>query len=364
MSILLVIIILVVLILVHEAGHFVAAKFLGVRVEEFGVGYPPRAFTIFRSRETEYTINWLPFGGFVRLFGEDPTRAVSAGERKISFSGASRSAQALILIAGVAANMVFAWALYTGGLMSGMPTAVTPHTPGAQLMISAVVPNSPAEKAGLLPGDQLMSVIDRTGRGVPELSAQAVMEFTSERGGEPLELTYRRGESIASATIIPAHAVLEEASGRPALGISLTSVANKRLSLTGAMVEAVQQTTNAFTTVLFGLYHLAKDALTGGANLASVVGPVGLVTIVGDATGYGLGYVLGLAAFISVNLAIINLLPIPALDGGRLVFVAIESITRRVTPRVLFQVLNTVGFALILLLMLAVTYNDIVRIAG
>lgn len=364
MSILLVIVILVALIVVHELGHFIVAKLMHVDVEEFGVGYPPRAYSIGTFGGTEYTLNWLPFGGFVKLAGEDPTKPVRGEARERSFSRASRPRQAAILVAGVAANALFAWMLFTGGFMAGMPVAVADDVPGARLIVSSVVPDSPADHAGLTMGDEIVRVADGRGQGPEPLTPSGVIAFVQARGGEPVTVTYARAGEQFEATLTPAHAVLSDESARPAIGIGLASVTERQLPFVTSVAEGFVQTGQALKNVCVALYTLAADALSGAPNLSAVVGPVGLVTVVDDSTQYGLGYMLWLAGFISVNLVIINLLPIPALDGGRLLFVALEGLTRRMTPKILFQALNIAGFAVIIFLMIAVTYNDIARLVG
>lgn len=362
MTVLLVIIILVVLIVVHEIGHFIVAKLMGVRVEEFGLGYPPRAFTIGKWGETVYTLNWLPFGGFVRLYGEDE-KHIAHHERKRSMVGAPLWSQALILVAGVAMNALAAWLLFSGAYMAGLPAAVSEETPDALVVVSAVVPNSPAAEAGILPGDQIVDVYTNRA-AVDPLYPSEIVSFVQERGGTEITVEYMRQGTTTAVTVIPAHAVLEDLSGQPALGIALTSVAEQSLNPVAALGAGFTQTFSAFKHVSIGLFALVKDALTGGADLSQVVGPVGLVSVVGTAAGYGVGQILSIAAFVSVNLAIINLLPIPALDGGRLVFVGLEAVMRRPPKALVVQTLNFLGFALIIVLMIAVTWNDIARLIG
>lgn len=357
MSALLVVVILVILIVGHELGHFVAAKLSKVRVEEFGIGYPPRLFRFGKIGDTEYTLNWLPFGGFVRLFGEDGDTRASG-----SFAGASYKKQALILVAGVFANFLLGWLLFTSAFVLGMPTAVSEDTPGARLLVSSVVAGSPAEESGIMAGDEIISVISEKGRGAQDLSPTTVSEFIAEHGGETLILTYVRGDEYSEVSLTPVHSVIQDESGKPALGIAITPIANVQKSFGRAFVEGGMFALSSLKTVTVGLYTILTDSFRGSAQLENLVGPVGLVGIVDDATGHGFGHVLGLAGFISINLVIINLLPIPALDGGRLVFVAFEAATRRKVPHIVSGLLNMLGFFLIILLMLAVTYNDIVRL--
>ena len=364
MSALLLIVMLVVLIVVHEFGHFIAAKLLNVRVEEFGIGYPPRALLLGVIHGTQYTINWLPFGGFVRLLEEDGAENPERRARGGSFASASKWKQALILLAGVIANALFGWLLFAGGLMNGMPTVVGEPQVGARLLITEVVPGSPAEHAGLHVGDEVLNVIERGKADVAELAPATVVYFVRTRGGKTIELTYKRNDATAMVTITPAHAILPDTPSQPAVGMGLALVAEQRLSFIQAVQGAFGHTMRSLQTVTLGLFTLAKSALTGGADIRVLVGPVGLAGVVGDAAAHGPGQFFGLAALISINLVIINLLPIPALDGGRLVFVAYETVRKQKISRTAAQIMNTLGFALIILLMIAVTYNDIMRLVG
>lgn len=359
MTALFVILILVLLIVIHELGHFTAAKIFGVRVEEFGVGYPPRAFLLGKIGYTEYTLNWLPFGGFVRLFGEE-----AESRQPGSFVMARPYVQALILVAGVVANVVLAWALFTGAYMIGVPSVIDDVKPGerAHLYITDVVPGSPAGVSGLIAGDEIVGLHDAQNQAPDALSPDAVMRFVSARGGEPLQLDYTRAHATSTVTLRPANAVIPDAAGRPALGVGLALVANRSLSLGAAAWQAVATTYAVLVSVVAGLWMLIRESFTGGLNLNDVVGPVGLVSVVHEASYNGIGNVMKLAAFISANLAIINLIPIPALDGGRLVIVLGEAIAGRRAPRLLLQVVSTLGIGLIVLLMVAVTWHDIARL--
>ncbi len=356
---LLVIGILVFLIVVHELGHFIAAKIARVRVEELGIGYPPRAFTFGRLGDTEYTLNWIPFGGFVRLYGD-----VGEGEHgRGSFVDANRAVQAVILIAGVAMNVLVAWALFVVALHVGIPRVVDAPAEGevVRLMVANVIPGSPADSAGIAAGDEIIGLEDED-VVLTSLTPEAFSNFVRAHPGEPVTLTYRHGGDMKTADIIPAHAVVPEATGRPALGIGIVLVSSQPLLWGDAAIEAFGTTRDAFITVLHRLWSIVQRAARGMPALSEIVGPIGLVEVVGDAAEHGAGNVLELAAFISVNLAIINLIPILALDGGRLVLLGFESLARRSAPKLALQMLNALGIVLIIVLMVTVTYNDVVRL--
>lgn len=359
-TILLVIIILVVLIVAHELGHFIAAKLFGVRVDEFGVGYPPRAFLFGKLGDTEYTLNWIPFGGFVRLYGEDSADAHGRG----SFADAPRWKQAVILLAGVFANMVVAWILFAGAFVMGVPRAVDNPVTGqaVHLLISDVVPGSPAAVGGMSSGDEVLAMQDGKGVVLKGLTPDAVMSYVATRGGQPITITYLHTGATTTATVRPANAVIPDQAGRPALGVGLVLVTYVGEGWGPALIDALTSTKNALSAVCSSLWTILVGAAHGAPNLTGVVGPIGLVGVVGDAAHNGLGNVLALAAFIAVNLTIINLIPIPALDGGRLVVVIIEAMIRRPVPKLLTQILSALGIALIILLMITVTYHDIAHL--
>jgi len=358
---LLVIGILVLLIVVHECGHFIAAKLSGVKVEEFGVGYPPRALTFGTFGGTEYTLNWIPFGGFVRLFGDDGDARHGRG----SLMDSPRWKQAIILAACVAMNALAAWMLLAVALHIGVPQSVAEILPGesARLIVSDVVSESPALSAGITPGDEILGMADGSGeRIIDTLTPASVIAFVRDHAGEPLDVSYKSNGIEKNAVITPAQGVLSDLAGQPALGIALVLVANRSVPWGVAMGSAFFNTLDSFRAVATNLWHLLAGAVGGRVNLSQIVGPVGIVSYVGAASQNGIGAVLALASVISVNLAIINLIPIPALDGGRLAILAIEAMTRRNAPLLAMRALNTLGIALIIVLMLVVTYHDIGRL--
>lgn len=355
MTALLVIAILVFLIVVHEFGHFLAAKIFHVRVEEFGVGYPPRAFSFGRFGGTEYTLNWIPFGGFVRLFGEEEEHG------RGSFSDAPRWKQAIILIAGVTMNALAAWVLFSGAYMTGVLHPVEVRGENTQLIVSQVVPASPADASGIKVGDEIAMV--REGETeLTDLTPQTVSDFVSERAGKEIEVSYIHQGAMQTGIMRPAHAVIPGSEGRPAVGMGLLLAETEALSFKDSVTAGLSRTLGTFVVVWNGLSTIVMQALHGNPDLSDVVGPVGLVGAVGEAASNGWGYVLSLAAFISVNLTIINLIPVPALDGGRLFVVAIESVIRRRAPKIGVQLVNAIGLALVIMLMVTVTYHDVARL--
>lgn len=361
MTVVLVVVILVCLILVHEFGHFTAAKLFGIRVDEFGIGFPPRALLFGTLGGTQYTLNWIPFGGFVRLYGEQED---SNQHGRGSFMDSPRSKQAVILVAGVAMNALVAYALFAVALGIGVPAVVDQLQPSenAQLLVSDVLPGSPADSAGIAAGDQVLSVQDAQGSTPKALTPSAMVAFVSGHGGRPLSISYLHDNATTTATVIPANGVNTQNAAQPAIGLGLVLVQSVALPPLQAMRQALYTTGASFVLVGQGLWEIVSTAAHGAPNLSQVEGPIGLVSQVGQAQRSGFGEVLELAAFISVNLTIVNLVPIPALDGGRLIVLVVEALMRKRAPKLAVQLLNTVGVALIILLMVTVTYNDIARL--
>jgi regulator of sigma E protease len=357
----LVIVILVALIVAHEFGHFIAAKMFGVRVDEFGVGYPPRAFLLGTWGGTEYTLNWIPFGGFVRLYGEDEKAQRGPG----SLVDAPRWKQAVILVAGVAANALIALMLFILALHVGIPRVIDTPIAGepVRLIVSDVVPGSPADAAGIKAGNEIVGIADADGtRIIDTLTPETVTAFVRSHPGEALEIDYLSAGEPKHVTAHSAQGVLRDNAGTPALGVGLVLVSNASVPWGEAIKGSIPLAYNGFTQTIAGLWHITSSTASGDADLSQVVGPVGLASVVGEAARNGFGQILLLAGLIGINLAIINLIPIPVLDGGRLLVVIIEAILRKPAPRLVLQILNTIGVALIILLMITVTYNDIARL--
>ena len=367
MEILIFIVVIVALIVVHEFGHFVVAKWSGMRVDEFGLGYPPRAMIIGKIGETEYTLNWLPFGGFVKIFGEDPSFDKLGMPN--SFSSKTRLAQALVLVAGVAMNLFFAYVLITGALVMGTPRALSENevatAKNVELAVANVLPGSPAAQAGLLPGDVILSAEDGHNM-LPETTPSAFTKFVSEGGSnKTITLSVRHSDGKETTLFArPIEGLIASDPSRPAIGVEVANIGVVPLSLGSAIVEGARLTWSATILTAVGLWHFFYGVFTLSADLSQVAGPVGIAGVVGTASMQGFGYLFSIMAIISINLALINLIPVPALDGGRLLFVIIESVIRRPIKASVAHAVNAVGFVFLILLMLVVTAHDIFRIVG
>ncbi len=362
MSIILFLVVLFVLILVHEWGHFIVAKKTGMRVDEFAIGFPPRLFVI-KKGETEYTFNLLPIGGFVRIYGENPQTAEGTLDEPRSFAARPKWAQALVLIAGVTMNVIFAWVLFAGTFMIGVPTAVEEReaTAAAKLYISGIMPESPLAKAAVPAGAEVVS-LEAGDTLLTTLTPSAFSAFVQDNSTTELTLTYTFADEVETVAVTPTAGLFADNTERVAVGASLALVENVKQSFGTALASATEATWSGLKNITVGLFTLLGQAIRGTADFSQVAGPVGIVGLVGDAASYGITTLLTFTAMISLNLAVINMLPVPALDGGRLVFVAIEAVTRRPINPIWATRLNLAGFALLMLLMVVVTWHDIAKL--
>jgi len=370
MNIIIFLIILVVLVVSHEFGHFIVAKKAGMRVDEFSFGFPPKLFGIKRG-ETSYNFNLLPLGGYVKIYGEngDPNDLNQENNADIerSFTHKPRYKQALVLIAGIVMNLLVAWVLLSVGLMSGMPSSVS-TTPGdvelqnKSIMITGIAKDSPAEKAGLQIGDKIISLEtenDSTLLLSSYFTAETVQLFIKEHQNENINISVERDGVKSVVGVIPEKMNDEEVSK---VGISMDMIGTLKLPFFKAVWEGLKSTLIMTWGTMLGFYHLISSAIVGKANMSSLTGPVGIVGIVGDAASFGFVYLLSFTALISINLAVINLIPFPALDGGRLLFLLIEKIKgSRIKPEIAGWT-NAIGFGLLMILMVIITYHDVIKL--
>jgi regulator of sigma E protease len=354
---------------VHELGHFLMARRTGMRVDEFAIGFPPRLTSWVRG-ETRYSLNALPIGGYVKIFGEDAVDAVrkDGAENEAysrSFVAKSPLAQALVLVAGVAMNMLLAWFLFIVVHAMGVPAQVeeAAATENARLVVSEVLADSPADRAGIPRGAVITEL--RAGTEADSiLNISSFQAFTEDRPDTPLSVSYTFAGQANTVTVTPETGIVESEATRPAIGIGLALIDTVSRPFPEAVVAGTVQTVDTLVAVTVGISDLLFDTLLLRADLSGVAGPVGIVGLVEEASQFGLTALLLFTALISVNLAVINLLPFPALDGGRLLFVAIEVVKGSPINPIWVARLNTAGIILLLMLMVAVTYNDIARLLG
>lgn len=348
------IIILGLLVFVHELGHFVMAKRAGMRVEEFGFGFPPRVFGI-KKGETAYSINLIPLGGFVKIAGEDG----SESNDPESFGNKSAWRRFFVLIAGVSMNVIFAWILISIGMGLGLPTVLgegdslskSAHVKSEAVGILEVAEKTPAALAGLKAGDTILKINNQ-----PVSSIDETKSITLKNAGVVTTYTIKRGSEIFDKQIIPR---ANPPAGEGSLGIALGSIGYVSYPWYEAPWRGAVAVYNltALTITTFG--SVIWQFLQGHQVSASLSGPVGIAVLTRDVTALGFIYLLQFTAILSVNLAIINAVPFPALDGGRVLFLIIEKIRRKKLPIKAEQWANAIGFMLLILLMVAVTVKDV-----
>lgn len=355
--------VLFVLVLVHEWGHYITAKLTGMKVDEFGIGFPPTLWSK-QVGETKYALNALPIGGYVKILGEDGEEKLSAlseYDKTRTFGARPKWAQALVLLAGVTMNMLLAWVLLIVisifMIGSERPIAEADYTAQARLFVVEVLTDSPAE--GSIPAGAYITSVATSDVESPEiLTPSSFSEVVAEAEDGSLFVTYEHEGVTQSVVLIPEIKNVEGVE-RSLLGVSLTLVAPVNYGFFGAVKEGTLATIDLTKRVAVGIFTFFGDIFTGQADLSTVAGPVGIVGHVGNAAEQGLIQLLFFTALISINLAIINLLPIPALDGGRLVLVAVEAVARRPLSPVLAGRVNVIGFLFLIGVMVAVTISDV-----
>jgi len=378
-TIIIFLVVLAVLIFVHEFGHFVAAKSFGIRVDAFKIGFGPKVFA-WRMKgkdgklsETEYGLNWIPFGGYVKIFGEDPNAENTSGpDAARSFVHKPRWQQAIVLAAGVLMNFIFAWILYIVVFSIGA-TAVPSDFPqyanrfsDERILITGVMPGSPAEKAGLKMGDVINEVKAPVGgsgadlvAGTPAFTTENIQGVIDSASNGSVTMLYTRGGQSESSDVTPLSGIVP---GKLAIGIAMSDAATLRLPFFSAVKESVPYTYQMLKETVVGLYRFVASAFQGTFSLSQVSGPVGIAVDTGYALELGFSSLLMFVALISINLGVVNLIPFPALDGGRILFVGLEAIFRRRIPAAVANTLNVIGFALLMLLMVVVTWGDVAKL--
>ncbi|MEN9649467.1 MAG: hypothetical protein RL094_434 [Candidatus Parcubacteria bacterium] len=359
-TIILFLLVLTALVFVHELGHFLAARFFGVRVDEFAIGFPPRLFSK-KYKNTDYSINLLPVGGYVKIYGENPEDAPTQDNLLVK----PKWQQLVVLVAGVTFNIIFAWILLSLALMVGTKTSTDgfpqQYVQSQSILISYVSPNSPAATAGLKTGDEIINVtgID-TVLATTSLSVANIQKLTNDNGGS-LTVTYKpaKGEEVKSVRVEPAAGLVE---GKRAIGIAMSEVGEVKTGFFSSFYYGAKQTFFLTINIVVGLYGFFKDIVVGHPNFSEVAGPVGIANIVGDASRVGLAALITITAVISANLAVINLLPFPALDGGRIVVILIEAIRRKTLSPKIINYINMAGFFLLIALMVIITFKDILKL--
>lgn len=348
LSFIIFILLLSVLVLSHEAGHFFSARFFGIRVDEFGFGLPPRVFGV-RRKGTLYSLNLLPFGGFVKIFGEEG----EGGADLTSFSSKPAYQRAVVLFAGVAANLLLAYLVFSLVSFLGVPEALSDKEAALALnsfvAVTEVARNSPAESAGLTAGDKILNF-----KNVAEFQ-----DFVNKNRGKEIDISLERGGEILNKRVL---ARANPPDGEGSLGVALMMLRIRKAFWYQAPLDGARLTWNAFLGTVYGLYGAARDLLFGHASQIEVAGPVGIFSLTYSAVHLGLSTFLTFLALLSINLAILNVLPIPGLDGGRLAFLCYEIIRKKPVSQKTSIWAHSLGLALLILLMILVTYRDIAKV--
>jgi len=366
-TVLIFLVLLGLLVFVHELGHFLIAKWNGIKSHEFGFGFPPRLVGVVKndatgryqviwgnkdvkSPHTVYSLNWLPLGGFVRIKGED-----GHSQDPDSFAGKSAWIRVKVLGAGVAMNFVFAWLLisivFTLGLPQPIDSGQRGEYPDAKIQILEVKKGTPAEAMGLQLGDEILTIA-----GNQIVTLKQVSDTIAENKGKNLEIKINR---LGQEMILVGMPRTEYPAGEGALGISFSETAVISYPWYQSLYQGLEATYNITVAILqaFGRMLGGLFGMQTGAPV-DVTGPVGIVYLTKQMSDLGLAYLLQFAALLSINLGIINILPIPALDGGRILFILIEKLKGSPVSQRVEGMIHQIGFILLLILMLLITIRD------
>jgi regulator of sigma E protease len=421
------ILVLAVLVLVHEIGHFVTARIFGCKVEEFGFGFPPRILgwqkikraklqpiveqekmevkiedtpladgselikevivdqkrevdqlvevketrTVWGSREvaessvgeeigTIYSLNWIPLGGFVKIKGEDGDNRQDPD----SFGSKKAWQRAIILFSGVAMNVVLAAFLLSIGFGFGLPMAVDDdvstlkhaQVADTQIQIYSVIDNYPAQAAGIQPGDVVLNI-----DGQKFDTLQSLQDYISSKQDQEMSLALDRGGQEVQLKATPKY---NDEVKRATIGIGLLKTGIVSYPWYLAAVKGVEVTGRMIVMIFVAFYNILHNLVVGQPVGVEVTGPVGIAVMTGQMARLGIIYILQFIALLSLNLAIINFLPFPALDGGRLLFLLIEKIRRKPINQQIENFVHNLGFILLMILMVFVTYRDVIKWGG
>ncbi len=359
MALVIFIAVLGVLVLVHEWGHFFAARKFGIRVDEFGFGFPPRLFG-HKFGETLYSFNLFPIGGFVRIFGE---QGEGEGD-KTSFASHPIWHRTIIIVAGVLMNVVLAWALFSLGHVVGVPSIADgdSEVSDAKVTIISIAESSPAAEAKLAFGNVVRRVTSGEKFIEPKTSVELI-EFVNTHRGEVLELEVQ--ESAAVGTDKTATVTIESRGAPPAgqgpIGIALADIGIAKAPWYVAPWRGLQSLWFSVRATGEAFWGLVRGVATEGAIPEGVSGPLGLFVLTGQAQRLGFSYFVQFIALLSINLAILNIIPFPALDGGRLLFLGIEKVRGKPVHISYERATHAIGFVLLLTLILVISYRDLHR---
>lgn len=355
MTIVTFIIVLSVLVVVHEFGHFYAARKSGMTVHEFGLGFPPRLFSFTDKHGTEWTINLIPLGGFVKIKGE-------SGEEKDhadSFSNKSFLARFITLSGGVIMNFILAAVLFSVGLLIGIPSVIDGDLPKmASMQDEKTVIVQSLEGIKVTDGkitlnEDILTINDVSVHSAEEIRDQ--LQILAE-DNSVATISFKNG---SSATIEPQY--IEEID-RDGYGLAFADIALVHYPWYIAPFKGLETAFAYLIAIIVAFYGLIRDLVMGSPVPEAVSGPVGIATMTGEVARQGIRYLLQFMAVLSLNLAVLNALPFPALDGGRIAFLLIEKLRGKPASEKVEGMAHALGFTLLMILVVIVTYRDIVRV--
>ena len=357
MTILIFILTLSILVLVHEFGHFLMAKKMGVKVEEFGIGLPPRLFGI-KKGETLYSVNLLPIGGFVKLYGEEYDELDGRGKARLAhnmnrtFVNKKPWQKTLIVLGGVIGNFLLGWFIFSYLVTQGIPV------PTNKVIVETVTKNSPAAIVGLQEKDLIKKIIFENNT-INLTSTNTLIEETKKSSGKKIKLLVERNQKELTVNLIPR---INPPKGEGPLGISVTSYIEKKYPWYTAPFYGLIEAFSISSKIASELGKMLYNLVTFHKQNVDVAGPIGIANLAGQAIKFGRNAFLEFLALLSLNLAIINILPFPALDGGRLVFVLYEGLTKKKPNKNFEKYTNLIGFVVLLSLAALITVNDVIKL--
>jgi len=353
MTILIFILTLSILVLVHELGHFLMAKKMGVKVEEFGIGLPPKLFGI-KKGETLYSVNLLPIGGFVKLFGEEYSTPLALDKNR-TFVNKKPWQKTLIVLGGVLGNFLLGWFIFSYLVTQGVPV------PTNNVIVEKVTKNSPASMAGLKEKDVILKFVPPISPMSPIslTSSTSLITLTQKYAGKNVKLLVQRGHQQLTVDLVPR---VNPPKGEGPLGIAITSFIEKKYPWYTAPYYGLIEAFNITAKISSELGKMLYNLVTFHKQNVDVAGPIGIANLAGQAVKFGKNAFLEFLALLSLNLAIMNILPFPALDGGRLVFVLYEGITKKRPNKNFEKYTNLIGFIMLLSLAAIITVNDVVKL--
>lgn len=365
MSIIIFFLVLIVLVMIHEFGHYAAAKMCGMRVEEFAFGFPPKVWGK-KIGETEYNFNLLPIGGYVKITGEsfDPEEREKNKNDKKAFQNKSKLAQLFVLSAGIIMNLILAFALLFfvnigERYINVNDTVYSSYVKNPKVIITGVMPNSPAETAGLEANDEVLEFKTKTSFADMK-SATSVIEFVKKNNDVDIIIVFKKEKTGEIVTSI-VRAVYGVSNDKKSVGMGVAYAEKLSLSPVQSFSKSVSDTYEYTKMTVLAMTDLFKKLFTGENVLSSLSGPVGIAKKIGEESAAGFQNLAFFVALLSINLAVFNALPLPALDGGRFLFVIYEAISRRKININFQYYTNLIGFLFLIGLMITVTFFDIFK---